>query len=143
MGIEHFNHLLLVLQRYHQVSTNIEGNKIAGLNVQWDFPRKQVRIIMRSYVKDLLLSLNWPMPKKPQLLPFTTTPIAYSQKTQFTPDTLAPLLKSLGIPTPRNPHYQALAIPLVWLTPLSFPVIEYLASQVYNRDIPLATTIQE
>jgi hypothetical protein len=34
------------------------------------------------------------MPKKPQLLPFTATPIAYGQKTQFTPDkdTLAPLL---------------------------------------------------
>jgi hypothetical protein len=34
------------------------------------------------------------MPKKPQLLPFTTTLIAYGQKTQFTPDedTLAPLL---------------------------------------------------
>jgi hypothetical protein len=53
------------------------------------------------------------------------------------------LLKSLGIPTPRNPHYQALLISLVWLTPLSYPVTEYLASQEYNRDISLATTIQE
>jgi hypothetical protein len=69
------------------------GNKIAGLNVQWDFPSKQVRIDMKSYVNNLLLSLNWPMPKKPQLLPFTATPIAYGQKTQYTPDedTLAPL----------------------------------------------------
>jgi hypothetical protein len=34
------------------------------------------------------------MPKKPQLLPFTPTPIAYGQKTQYTPDkdTSAPLL---------------------------------------------------
>jgi len=34
------------------------------------------------------------MPKKPQLLPFTATPITYGQKTQFTPDkdTSAPLL---------------------------------------------------
>ncbi len=94
MGIEHFNHLLLVLQRYCQVQTNMAGNKIAGLDVQWDFPSKQVRIDMRLYVKDLLLSLNWPMPKKTQLLPFTATLIAHSQKTQFTPDkdTLAPLL---------------------------------------------------
>jgi hypothetical protein len=53
------------------------------------------------------------------------------------------VLKSLGIPTPRNPHYQALAISLVWPTPLSYPVTEYLASQEYNRDISLATTIQE
>jgi hypothetical protein len=34
------------------------------------------------------------MPKKPQLLPSTATPIAYGQKIQYTPDedTLAPLL---------------------------------------------------
>ena len=93
VGIEHFNHLLLVLQRYHQVQTNMVGNKIAGLNVQWDFPSKRVHIDMKSYVKDLLLSLNWPMPKKSQQSPFTATPIAYGQKTQFTPDkdTMAPL----------------------------------------------------
>jgi hypothetical protein len=92
VGIEHFNHLLTVLQWYHQVQTNMAGDKIAGLNVQWDFPSKQVCINIKSYVYDLLL--NWPMPKKPQLLPFTATPIAYGQKKQFTPDedTSAPLL---------------------------------------------------
>jgi hypothetical protein len=58
IGIEHFSHLLLVLQRYHQVQTNMAGNKIEGLNVECDFPSKQVCIDMRSYVKDLLLSLN-------------------------------------------------------------------------------------
>ncbi len=34
----------------------------------------------------------------------------------------ASMLKFLGIPTPRNPYYQALAIFLVWQTPLSYPV---------------------
>ncbi len=58
VGIEHFNHLLGALQRYHQVQTNMTGNKIVGLNVQWDFPSKQVCIDMKSYVNDLLLSLN-------------------------------------------------------------------------------------
>jgi hypothetical protein len=93
VGIEYFNHLLAVLQWYHQVQTNMAGNKIAGLNVQWDFPSKQVRIDMKSYINDLLLNLNWPMHKKTQLLPFTATPIAYGQKKQCTPDkdTLAPL----------------------------------------------------
>ncbi len=43
------------------------GNKIVGLNVQLDFPSKQVHINMKSYVNNLLLSLNRPMPKKPQL----------------------------------------------------------------------------
>ncbi len=72
----------------------MEGNKIAALNVQLDFPSMRLHIDMRSYVKDLLLSLNWPMPKKAQLSPFIATPIANGQKTQFTPDkdTAAPLL---------------------------------------------------
>jgi hypothetical protein len=64
-----------------------------GLKCPMGFPSKQVRIDMKSYVNDLLLSLNWPMPKKPQLLPFTATPIAYGQEIQYTSDndTLAPL----------------------------------------------------
>ncbi len=81
VGIKHFDHLLGVLQWYHQVQTNMAGNKIAGLNAPWDFPSKQVHVDMKSYVNVLLLSLNWPMPKKPQLSPFTGTPIAYGQKT--------------------------------------------------------------
>ncbi len=97
VGIKHFNHLLVVLQWYHQLQTNMAGNKIAGLNVQWDFPSKQVCINMKSYVNNLILNLNWPIPKKPQLLPFTATPIAYGQKNQFTPDkdTLTPLSSDL------------------------------------------------
>jgi hypothetical protein len=62
VGIKHFNHLLSVLQWYHQVQTNMAGDKIVGLK---DLPSKQVCINMRSYIKDLLISLNWPMPKKP------------------------------------------------------------------------------
>jgi hypothetical protein len=121
MGIEHFNHLVLVLQRYHQVQTNMAGNKIAGLNVQWDCPSKQVHINIRSYVKDLLLSLNWPMPKKPQLSPFTTTPIAYDQKTQFTPDedTSAPCCQNISSAFKKllGPYFimQELLITACWL----------------------------
>jgi hypothetical protein len=58
VGIKQIKHLLWVLQSYHQVQINMAGNKIVGLNVQWDFPSKRVRINMRSYVKDLLQSLN-------------------------------------------------------------------------------------
>ncbi len=34
MGIMHFNHLLLVLRKYHQIQTNMVGDKFAGFNVQ-------------------------------------------------------------------------------------------------------------
>ena len=62
------------------------GNKIAGINVQWDFPGRRVRIDMQTYIDNLLLTLNWPKSRKPQLSPFIATPIAYGKKTQLTQD---------------------------------------------------------
>jgi hypothetical protein len=69
------------------------GDKIAGINVQWDFPGRRVRIDMRTYIDTLLLTLDWPTPCKCQLSPLIATPIAYGQKMQLTPeeDTSAPL----------------------------------------------------
>ncbi len=71
----------------------------------------------------------------------TSPPLSYQEL--WSQALVEGVLKSLGIPTPRNSHYQALAVSLFWPTPLSYPVIKYLASQEYNRDIPLPTTIQE
>jgi hypothetical protein len=48
VGIEHFHHLLELLKKYHQIQTNMAGDKIAGINVQWDFPGRRVRIDMRN-----------------------------------------------------------------------------------------------
>jgi hypothetical protein len=86
VGIKHFNHLSMLLKKYHQIQTNMAGDKIAGINIQWDFPSRQVRIDMRTYIDTLLLTLDWPKPQKPQLSPFIVTPIAYGQKTQLTPE---------------------------------------------------------
>jgi hypothetical protein len=44
---------------------------------------------------------------------------------------LVTLLKSLGIPTPRNPYYQALAISLFWPTPLV--IIKSLCNKIVIR----------
>jgi hypothetical protein len=70
------------------------GDKIAGINIQWDFPSQRVRIDMQTYIDTLLLTLDWPKLQKPQLLPFIAKPIAYGQETQLTPeeDTSATLL---------------------------------------------------
>ena len=86
VGIENFNHLLRLLKKYHQIQTNMAGNKIAGINVQWDFLGRRVCIDMQTYIVNLLLTLNWPKPRKPQLSPFIATHFAYGKKTQLTPD---------------------------------------------------------
>jgi hypothetical protein len=36
MGIEHFNHLSMLLKKYHQIQTNMAGKKMAGIKVRWD-----------------------------------------------------------------------------------------------------------
>jgi hypothetical protein len=94
VGIKHFNHLSMLLKKYHQIQTSMAGNKIVDINVQWDFPSRRVRIDMQTYIDTLLLTLDWPKPQKPQLSPFIATPIAYGQKTQLMPeeDTSATLL---------------------------------------------------
>jgi hypothetical protein len=76
----------MLLKKYHQIQTNMAGNKILGINVQWDFLGRRVCIEMQTYIDNLLLTLNWPKPRKPQLSPFIATINAYDQKTQLTPD---------------------------------------------------------
>ena len=36
VGMEHFNHLHDTLKKFHTVSCNMKGEKIAGINLQWD-----------------------------------------------------------------------------------------------------------
>jgi hypothetical protein len=36
MGIEHFNHLLNLLKKFHGVQFNMAGDKFAGIDIKWD-----------------------------------------------------------------------------------------------------------
>ncbi len=52
------------------------------------------------------------------------------------------MLKSLGIPTPRNPHYQVLAIPIC-LSPQVFQITNYLAYRDFcSNTLHTTTTIE-
>jgi hypothetical protein len=52
------------------------------------------------------------------------------------------VLKSLGIPTPRNPRYQVLAIPIC-LSPHVFQVTDYLADLDFcSNTLHTLTTIE-
>ena len=37
VGIEHFNHLLNLLQKYHGVQVNMAGDKFSGMTIKWDY----------------------------------------------------------------------------------------------------------
>ncbi len=87
VGIEHFNHLLDLLKKYHRVQFNMAGDKFAGINIKWYYAGRRCRISMQGYIKTLLIKFNHPRPTKLCLSPYKCAPIAYDVKTQLTPET--------------------------------------------------------
>jgi hypothetical protein len=86
VGLEHFNHLLNLLKKYHGVQCNMSGDKFAGMNIKWDYANKCCRICMRGYIENLLIKFNHPTPPKRRLSPYACTPITYGAKSQFAPN---------------------------------------------------------
>ncbi len=86
VGIEHFNHLLDLLKKYHGVQFNMAGDKFAGINIKWDYASRCCCISMPGYINNLLLRFKHPMPSKLRCLPYKCLSIAYGAKAQLTPE---------------------------------------------------------
>jgi hypothetical protein len=84
--IEHFNHLLDVLKKFHGVQVNMAGDKFAGINIKWDYANCCCRISMFGYIENLLIKFKHPCPIKPCLSPYKCLPITYGAKAQLTPE---------------------------------------------------------
>ena len=69
VGIEHFNHLLDVLKKFHGVQFNMAGDKFVGINIKWDNANCRCGISMPGYIKNLLIKFKHPHPIKPRLSP--------------------------------------------------------------------------
>ncbi len=87
VGIQHFNHLLDLLKKYHGVQFNIAGDKFAGINIKWDYAGWRCRISMEGYIETLIIKFKHLCPTKPHLSPYNCAPIAYGVKTQLIPET--------------------------------------------------------
>jgi hypothetical protein len=62
VGIEHFNHLLDVLKKFHGVQFNMAGDKFAGITIKWDYANRRCHInICQGTSKPCSLSLNIPV----------------------------------------------------------------------------------
>jgi hypothetical protein len=71
VGTIHFNFLLNLLKKYHGVQCNMAGDKLAGIAICWDYPRKHCRLSMPGYINNLLIKFKHPCPRKPQFSPPT------------------------------------------------------------------------
>ena len=75
VGIEHFNFLLDILKKYHGVQFNMAGDKLAGISITWDYPRKRCRIsthALRSGASHHMLVFLLPMVPQPNSRRMTT-----------------------------------------------------------------------
>jgi hypothetical protein len=85
VGIEHFNHLLDLLKKFHGVQCNMAGDKFAGIDIKWDYVKHQCCISMPGYIENLLIKFKHPRPSKPRLSLYKCIPISYGAKAQLTP----------------------------------------------------------
>ena len=94
-GIEYMRkqdayHLASVLKNHHDIYQDWEGNKFAGIDLDWNFATKHCdrtcHLSMKNCIKILLVKLNHPMPRKPQLSPHKCHEVKYGSKTQLAPE---------------------------------------------------------
>ena len=62
------------------------GDKLAGIAICWDYPRKRCQLSMPGYINNLVIKFKHPCPHKPQFSPYKCLPISYGAKTQLTPE---------------------------------------------------------
>ena len=94
----HAVHLLEALQNHYKVTTDWNGAKFAGIDLEWDYTARTCRLTMKGYVADLLLKYNHPLPKTPQHSPHMHREITYGTKEQLLPENdTSPLLDAAGV----------------------------------------------
>jgi hypothetical protein len=82
-GREHAEHLHATLQAHYDVTTDWEGVKFAGIDLQWDYTKRTCRATMDGYIKEVLLKFHHPRPKKPQHSPHKHHKIVYGADAQL------------------------------------------------------------
>ena len=82
-------HLASVIKKHHDISQDWEGKKFAGIDLNWNYTTKHCditcRLYMKNYIKNLLVKLNHPMPRKPQPPPHKFRKVKYGSKHQLAP----------------------------------------------------------
>ena len=91
------DHLAKTLKKYHTISQDWEGKKFSGIDLTWNYAQNHAdrtcRLSMKNYITNLLVSLNHPAPKNPQISPHLCREIKYGSKFQHAhkEDTSTPL----------------------------------------------------
>jgi hypothetical protein len=92
-GKQHADHLMSILKKHYNISQDWEGKRYLGLDLDWDYTKRQVHLSMLNYVADAIKRFHHERPRKPQDQPYPHVKPNYGAKKQYAADSdTSPLL---------------------------------------------------
>jgi hypothetical protein len=88
IGREHAEHLMAVIKKKYNISSDWNGTSYCGLTLEWDYKNRTVDLSMHGYIKAALHKYQYPAPARPEHAPHTWNPPKYGAKTQFVTETI-------------------------------------------------------
>ena len=82
-GKQHADHLMSILQEHYTISHDWSGARYLGMDIDWDYARREVHLSMLSYVQDALKRFHQEHPQKPQDQPHPHVKLTYGAKVQY------------------------------------------------------------
>jgi hypothetical protein len=82
---EDAQHLLDSIATKYPVKADWTGSKYIGIDLDWDYKKREVRLSMKGYVKKALKEFQHPMPEKPVYGPTPYTAPIYGKSVQYAP----------------------------------------------------------
>ena len=83
IGKEHVLHLLQVLKQDYEIEEDWEGTRYLGMNIDWDYKKREVHLSMPGYVEKVLACFGHLQPKYPQHQPHKHTIPTYGATIQY------------------------------------------------------------
>ena len=80
------DHLINALKSLYKISIDWSGTKYIGLNLDWDYNRRILRVSMPEYIPNALRRFKHPVPKRKQNSPHAWMPPNFGCKTQLATD---------------------------------------------------------
>ena len=80
------DHLMAVLKENYSISHDWEGKRYLGLDLDWDYEKREVHLSMLQYVVDALKRFHHEAPLKPQHQPYPRVKPVYGAKAQYSAD---------------------------------------------------------
>ena len=95
VGNDHANYLIQMLTPYYDITIDWKGDKFLGIDLDWDYHKRTVRLSMKNYIVKVLQHFQHKPASKPTHSPHPHNEPTYGKTIQYAPATdKLPLLSS-------------------------------------------------